>query len=184
MPVKVMETYISTLVMLQILSTYGRRHQGYGCSPEMLDLMSEAFVLSIEPCLENIWTNELQTAWLRLFEFISFGMKRGFETTSDSVCSTRSPPSSFNLFLPALGARKSHDIGSDRPIIRIWNGSTGSASLPASPTKKTTTTTSALFGVGYFRPQRSCSGRLEVNGMGSRATDCLAGACFMNLESQ
>ena len=54
--------------LFQMLSTYGRRHKGYGVSPLMLDLMGDSFLVAIQPALEDEWCKDLEEAWRSLFE--------------------------------------------------------------------------------------------------------------------
>ena len=51
-----------------MLSVYGKRHCGYGVTPEMLDLMGESFVVSFQHVLEEDWTLEVEEAWRQLFK--------------------------------------------------------------------------------------------------------------------
>jgi hemoglobin-like flavoprotein len=50
-----------------MLSVYGRRHHGYGVSDAMLDLMSDCFIVAIQPPLEDNWNKEVDEAWRALF---------------------------------------------------------------------------------------------------------------------
>lgn len=50
-----------------MLSVYGKRHCGYGVTPQMLDLMGESFVVSFQPAIEEDWTKECEEAWRELF---------------------------------------------------------------------------------------------------------------------
>ncbi|XP_049789655.1 uncharacterized protein LOC126195185 [Schistocerca nitens] len=65
--------------LLTLLQDLGRKHVSYGAKQEYVDLIGPQFIQAIKPSLEAQWSDELQGAWERLFEYIAFHMKAAME---------------------------------------------------------------------------------------------------------
>lgn len=60
-----------------ILTELGQRHSDYQVKPEYIPLMGPQFVLSIRPHLEEVWSSDMEMAWLTLFQLMSYYMRQG-----------------------------------------------------------------------------------------------------------
>lgn len=62
-----------------LLRELGKKHYSYGAKQEHIDYIGPQFVLAIKPSLEDRWTDELQEAWLALFNYMGVIIKASME---------------------------------------------------------------------------------------------------------
>lgn len=59
------------------LEAMGRRHVSYGTKPEHYATVVKALLQTLDECLENEFTPEVETAWRLALEFVAETMQRG-----------------------------------------------------------------------------------------------------------
>jgi len=65
---------------LKMLKLFGRQNQRHGIHPEMFQYMAKSFISVIDQTLSEIdaWNSEVSLAWEQLFQWITFGLGKGF----------------------------------------------------------------------------------------------------------
>ncbi|XP_078458777.1 neuroglobin-like [Lampetra fluviatilis] len=75
-------------VLEQLIVEMGRKHYKYNASPKYYSFVGIEFIATVQPFLQEKWTNEVEDAWQCLFRYIAAVMKRGYleeEAASNGV---------------------------------------------------------------------------------------------------
>lgn len=68
--------------MRELMGELGHRHINYNAKEEFIEMVGQQFVFAIQPHLQDIWSEELHTAWKQLFHFMTFYMRNGLRGAS------------------------------------------------------------------------------------------------------
>ncbi|XP_035220162.1 myoglobin-like [Stegodyphus dumicola] len=67
----------------QLLKELGRNHVMYGAKIDYVDLIGPQFVFAVKPSMKEHWSDEIEEAWMQLFRFMAYIMKKAMiETTN------------------------------------------------------------------------------------------------------
>jgi nitric oxide dioxygenase len=69
----------------QALEQLGRRHRGYGVSPEQFVPVGQALIWTLEQGLKERFTSERRDAWLALYEGVTQAMLAGLQADTQPV---------------------------------------------------------------------------------------------------
>ncbi|XP_046388824.1 non-symbiotic hemoglobin 1-like [Ischnura elegans] len=62
-----------------LLRELGKKHYSYGAKQKYIDLIAPQFIEAIKPSLEATWSDELELAWVALFNYMGTIMKAAMD---------------------------------------------------------------------------------------------------------
>lgn len=66
----------------EIMTELGKRHVNYNAKEDFIEMVGQQFIYAIQPHLQDIWTDELHTAWKQLFYYMTYYMRQGLKGIS------------------------------------------------------------------------------------------------------
>lgn len=80
--------------LVPMLTQLGARHAAYGVSQEHWDVLGEALNRTLQICLADAYTADVEAAWMRVYRFVAAVMTeglRGAVSRTSSLCSAATP---------------------------------------------------------------------------------------------
>lgn len=128
--------------MVPMLTQLGARHVSYGVDPGYWEVLGEGLILTLQECLGDDFTPEVQLAWTMVYGFISAVMIQGLKTALaavrkssggegqhsavDDKCSVQSEPSTHVQTVTPLNSVGSVSHG----VLRLDSEDTAAKSVP------------------------------------------------------
>ncbi|XP_046388826.1 non-symbiotic hemoglobin 1-like isoform X1 [Ischnura elegans] len=87
-----------------LLRELGKKHYSYGAKQQYIDYIAPEFIQAIKPSLEDKWSDEVEEAWIALFNYMGVIMKAAMDLEEQRAAAASLPPykvsSSTNTSLP------------------------------------------------------------------------------------
>ncbi|XP_071454978.1 uncharacterized protein [Hetaerina americana] len=108
-----------------LLRELGKKHYSYGAKQQYIDYIAPEFIRAIKPSLEDKWSDELEQAWIALFNYMGVIMKAAMEreerrAAAASLPAYKVPPATAPpaaaaapgplSFTPTKASRRSSDV--------------------------------------------------------------------------